>query len=698
MEALKQDPQFWNLICGVLFTDKYFIQSAGINAYVIRTLTLEVFYKAATRKGLDEHVKAVFNDIHSKSFLLEWSKHVHSSSPKSDFQVQVLSSISDDVKDTFALLTAWRDFLLIVAVYKPLQLSSDAKEQILANILEHFSKEIAKNNSRSLILLSELFLMLGSHWKSEFVKLVNSEDNNSIFNILNEVAQEVNVVHPREQLVVVSIAVFTLRMLSNSNIKLSKIKDWIVPCCQLLKKASVLVHQPLDPKAISGVLKLPIVIICLLNELIQESTGSLPVLKSCSVFPVLVSLLIKSLKLDDGMDLSHSIFTLFLTMASEKQAAETLCCSGFMPEVTLMLSETNLTNPILERKTKLVSSKKKVSKQDVYFAHLRFITALLQTLGNYFLQDCWNFTGVHQEILHESLIGTRSSLSLENIQHAILTASFIHQLSFHQQMWKLEQPKSLQILLMDICNCIYSTVAILSKPGLLKYLVMHKMPPDSKLSPTKSIDAEIVLRRGSSESESESSGDVLEVEQKLFELLCITLTVLKKYTPDIAETMSGFTIDYGQWQLFLTVNFSIPSVDQVGPISFGTILACVNMCLKVLAKNEKTPSPRKNTESSSPINRSLLMYILEVSLTILLSQSKVAFSHPELPLREKQLIKRELSAELNSMNITINRFLRRGPLSPAAGQSSTSPVFSRSQSTEFSFLKMISNLVEKLFK
>lgn len=43
-------------------------------------------------------------------------------------------------------------------------------------------------------------------------------------------------------------------------------------------------------------------------------------------------------------------------------------------------------------------------------------------------------------------------------------------------------------------------------------------------------------------------------------------------------------IDYGKWHLLLDANFATPSVDQDGPLSFGTILACVNMCLKLLVK------------------------------------------------------------------------------------------------------------------
>lgn len=93
------------------------------------------------------------------------------------------------------------------------------------------------------------------------------------------------------------------------------------------------------------------------------------------------------------------------------------------------------------------------------------------------------------------------------------------------------------------------------------------------------------------------------------------------------------------------------------------------------------------------------MYILENSMTVLLCQSNVVLSHPSVSPRDKQVIKRDLAAELNSMNITVSRYLRKGPPSPAGALCSTSIGLSRSSSTtEHPFLKLVSNLVGQIFK
>lgn len=93
------------------------------------------------------------------------------------------------------------------------------------------------------------------------------------------------------------------------------------------------------------------------------------------------------------------------------------------------------------------------------------------------------------------------------------------------------------------------------------------------------------------------------------------------------------------------------------------------------------------------------MYILEISLALLISQANIAMFHPDLHLRDKQIIKRELAPELNSMNITMNRYLRRGPPSPVAMTTLTAPSPMKSQSMiEYPFLRLIGSLIEKLFK
>ncbi|KAF8787861.1 Nucleoporin NUP188 like protein [Argiope bruennichi] len=561
MEALKSDTQFWNLMCNSLMSDEFSHDNPGINAYIIRTLALEVFYSGKNR--LNENVKSIFQEIHSKNSLLKWSKHIHCSKFVSNEQGDgdhSLDTSSIDLQDSFALLTAWRDFLLIVAVHEPLSVSSDCKKQILKDILEHLQKEMKCNNSRALILLSELFLMLSRHWQRELISLLNSDEmKNPIFQILNEVAYNAETIHPREQLIVVSIAVFIVRLQSGTDFKIKNIKEWIVPCCQLLKKASILIHQPLDPKSIEGILKLPIVIVSLLNELIQVVKDWLPIIKNYSVIPLL---------LKSGFSIGNGI-PHFLSMGSNKKAAEALCNTGFMSEVTLILSDIDMAAHISEKR---------------------------KNLG-------------------------------------------------------YQQPK-------------------LSEGCVLAFFVRHKKMLDSK--PLKSLETESLLKRTISEDDSQTPAEVEDIQQKLYELLAVTLTILTKYCPEMYETMSGHTIDY----------------------------ACVNMCLKLLVKNEKTPSPRKANDNPPPVNRHLLMYILEISLAILLSQSSIALTHPSLPARDKQVVRRELAAELNSMNITMNRYLRRGPLSPAGiSTPSISPgISSKTHLTEFPFMKLISNLVDKLFK
>ena len=43
-------------------------------------------------------------------------------------------------------------------------------------------------------------------------------------------------------------------------------------------------------------------------------------------------------------------------------------------------------------------------------------------------------------------------------------------------------------------------------------------------------------------------------------------------------------MDIGEYEPFLAVGFSTPPVDQDVPPTFGTLLSCVNVCLRLLMK------------------------------------------------------------------------------------------------------------------
>merc|ERR1711881_728468 len=64
------------------------------------------------------------------------------------------------------------------------------------------------------------------------------------------------------------------------------------------------------------------------------------------------------------------------------------------------------------------------------------------------------------------------------------------------------------------------------------------------------------------------------------------------------------------------------------------------------------------------MDRKRLLMVLEQGLTLMLSQAMFCLQDSNLSPRDKQLLRRELGAELGSVNETMRRYVHRGTKSP----------------------------------
>ena len=104
--------------------------------------------------------------------------------------------------------------------------------------------------------------------------------------------------------------------------------------------------------------------------------------------------------------------------------------------------------------------------------------------------------------------------------------------------------------------------------------------------------------------------------------------------------------------------------------------------------------------STLQMDRKRLLMVLEQSLTLLLSQALLCLSDARMSSRDKQLLRRELGAELGSVNETMRRYVHRGTKSPQTVMSASSPTTSGSKlaKSDEQFMKFVSNIVQKIFK
>jgi nuclear pore complex protein Nup188 len=218
-------------------------------------------------------------------------------------------------------------------------------------------------------------------------------------------------------------------------------------------------------------------------------------------------------------------------------------------------------------------------------------------------------------------------------------------------------------------------------------------------------------QQSSSEDGDSHSAEVMETQHRLLLILSQCLAAMRQFSPDLCEILLDQSMDVGEYVPILAIGFSTPSLEQDTPPSFGTLVSSTNLCVQLLAKLDPRPtSPVKSPDPDSiPVKRPVVMFVLENTLQLLMSQAMRYLREPGLPARDKQLLKRELRSELNTFLLSMQRHLsRRGaPPSPAAGTSQQispqglSKSLSQSSfasSQEQAFFKLIDNFVKNILR
>ena len=94
--------------------------------------------------------------------------------------------------------------------------------------------------------------------------------------------------------------------------------------------------------------------------------------------------------------------------------------------------------------------------------------------------------------------------------------------------------------------------------------------------------------------------------------------------------------------------------DESHGLSYGTVIQICNLCIRSMTRtSDRSPSPSKTGISETgTMDRKRLILVLEKSLTLVLSQGLLFLADQRIVPRDKQLLRRELGAEL------VNLFLQ----------------------------------------
>ncbi|XP_015771074.1 PREDICTED: nucleoporin NUP188 homolog [Acropora digitifera] len=660
LTAIRKSPNFWENLSHPLLSgirselDEDYRYHLEICCYAFQITSLETYY--VTRGQIDDGLKTSMKRFCSEQRYHYWGRFLKAPEPGPiDDGMQDQGEEFED--ETLKLLKAWRTFLVVSSSF-----------------------QVGKANFFALskyALCSVVFMR-------SMVPFSCLQDLNPVFQCLVDVLEAAHK-NDTQLFVHIRVTIFSSISVLLQHARCERLSGSLnrIYAMTLLPLAC----EPLEylrgkfsshEKQQDRVLELSVFIIDeILNILLANPGQWLPVLREHVLFASLVQALDVCIKTREKVGFTEAILHLFLSLSRQPMSAEALAMNGLSQPLCLGLA--TLSNAAereqqpLQRKPGSQSQSDHFQPQNwsrVWQLALAVMGSMLRTLRHGFLKEALDFAGVHRERLAEAMNAVRRSQSSEVLTEAEEVSAFLLELGHFFNDWRFALPDVLNILKVN-------ETSILSKgSGCSAALSSNAQSADVSLSLSGSFSREMLRTYSYADDDSfRNSPLVSQTQSQLLKILCNSLAMLRHFTPDICGILIDQGMDLDSFPPLLSLGFSSPTVDHEEPLSFGTLLACLNMALSNLGPPDvKSPVRSPVRTLSESLSRSSLMFTMENALVVTLSQACRYLRDPSLDPRVKQFLKRELGSELgNFLGGLFRHFVRRAlPPSPA-GSTQTSP-------------------------
>ncbi|CAG5119880.1 unnamed protein product, partial [Candidula unifasciata] len=678
-------------------------------SFALRIIALEIYAVASMK--LDAVLKKTLQETFANDRLMYWSKMVRENMQiMSDASKCILSTPGQTVAEhpVLNLLLAWKNFVVMSSRYKvsEVQLTNRNKAQLLDDLLvgiqaQFEAQELTQIHVKLASIASALYFTLIKAWGKEFLESQLSETANlkngvnPLVLIVQNLAETMHKTSGSDVLlpsVHIGLLGAVTIVLQQCGPRLEDppmlISDLLPAVCSVflqnsvymptfLEKLDQMKDGSLDPGTSNssfGVhVKLQIVSCCLMVELLQTSTdlnASLRMLQKHGVVPCIISTIEAFFKVHAGIPYIYYCLLLLIKIADTETGASMLLNSNLSSHLCLALTSCYSTEDSFQPKSFLSETFSSVrpvtvNRHTLYCLSLDLFACMLRVLRHSFLDDALNVVGVHQDRLQQALEMARVVTSKPAIVEAEATCNFLLQLCAYHRQWRFHLPGVMANIMGCLMAMIQSYVALLIRPQYLLHLLEHPKGQESWSRADACILTSAVIQHQSSlEDVEQPTRKLLDAQNSILKLVTKGLACMKHFTPPLPEILLDQSTDVKEWEPVLTLGFSTPSLDDNdGAISFGTLLNCVTICVRLLSKTDGKFSPHKASPDDSNknlVSRQVANLALELSLNIIMSQACRYLRDPDRVQRERQFLKRELGTELNSCLSPLQRQMRRG--------------------------------------
>eukprot|EP00090_Calanus_glacialis_P005097 TRINITY_DN13917_c0_g1_i1.p1 TRINITY_DN13917_c0_g1~~TRINITY_DN13917_c0_g1_i1.p1 ORF type:complete len:1697 (-),score=641.63 TRINITY_DN13917_c0_g1_i1:67-5157(-) len=676
-QHLKEQKNFWSDLAHPLTSPRETSDTRHlkVKAFILRIISHELYtWTGKICAGLQAVIDKICDE--KSSALTGWCD-VSDNTPDT-----TLLDSDPDTNVPLFLLSSWRAFLLVLSKDSPTSLSPAACRAVFLSTTTKLSSVMQQSPPppKLTVILSETAAVLTKRWQTKCTDSM-SDWCGDMSSLLSSLASGWDSVHPRARLAVLGLALATLRI---SHFKLEPCQEgeggvlckWMEPVLSLLATN----FRELEGVFCSGekdgtFLQCPELTMALLNGLVNR----LPVqvwmgaLHREASMQLLLSAAGACCRNRAAPSFVLSILSLLVEVASTQAGVACLLLQDLARDLWLPLSDLPMQGELAWTQVRQTG--------------LQLAGTMVRVGRRQAVNTAVTAAALMSEKIGSDLMSPRQDL--DNLPRAAAAARFVGSLASYTQAWQTEHSASLQVVFRSCCRLLHTCTALLMRPSLLASLVKGNKADQEEVRRVRRLSS-----TSCSEVDVESVGpEAAPAHSFLLEIVCGCLSLLTSLSPPLPSLLSGEAmLDPDRWEPLLTTTFSGPTLEQDGDIpSYGLLLSLANVCVRTVSRDTRSPSPGRSAASpirgrpasapppDTPERRRLLL-VMEMSLSLLLSQSLLSLADPSLNQREKQLLRRELGAELGSITDTWRRHNTRGGRSPGPvrGAKSPGPLMARS--------------------
>ncbi|XP_064420213.1 nucleoporin NUP188 [Latimeria chalumnae] len=719
MTVLRSKKRFWENITAPLFgtlpspseiTEPSVLETC---AFIMKIICLEIYY--VVKGSLDESLKDILKKFSTNQRYSYWSKYVRS----------LVCHVSEtegegcaSVVEYQMLISAWRMLLIIATSHADVMYLTEIKvrQQLFLDVLEGTKAllvvPLSVPSLRLGSMLTTLLLILFKQWRSVLMSM--QEILGPLVQILESVLQADQDLVDRTKAKLFSLLIGVLQAQHLAAGDIPQYCQLLLIMCETIQDEVLsLVDQtrhvlmveesgvPADDKDSMETDATPrqphrdlkdgvcVLALHLAKELCEVDTDGdtwLQVTRKIPVLPAILSALELSLRVKRNLHFTEATLHLLLTLARTQQGAAALAGAGVTQSICLpLLSAYQLsTNGTAQAISSSRKSQDAPSWPGVYRLSMSLMERLLKTLRYNFLTEALDFVGVHQERILQCLNAVRTVQSLACLDEADHTVGFILQLSNFIKEWHFHLPQLLRNIQVTLCYLCQTCTFLLHSRKMLQHYLQTKngdtIPPAVAARPQRTPSTPMTPAKQPSSETKESDQRALQMVQfSLLKILSKTLAALRHFSPDLCQILLDQSLDLAEYNILFVLSFTTPTFDSDAVPSFGTLLATVNVALNMLGEIDKKKEPL--SQMAGPLAsledtkslKSLIMFTMENSFYVLISQAVRYLKDPSIHSRDKQRMKQELSSELSSLLSSLSRHFRRGTPSSPAGTMLPSP-------------------------